>query len=175
MATHSINLAWRIPWTEEPGRLQSMGLQRVRHDWATITQTKIRKKENKTMVKGDKKKKKQKFRPTHAHMHTRTHTHAYTHPKPSNLQSFLPVNRKGECEFLGPVGRCLLKGPSSSASWGGSSSTKPAETPFLFFPQSQLPQPLPPGTILHHPGEGQDEVDSTRYCGHPAGTVPSYR
>ena len=36
--THSSNLAWRIPWTEEPGRLQSMGLQRVRHDRATITQ-----------------------------------------------------------------------------------------------------------------------------------------
>ena len=32
MATHSSNLAWRIPWTAEPGRLQSMGLQRVRHD-----------------------------------------------------------------------------------------------------------------------------------------------
>ena len=30
MATHSSFLAWRIPWTEEPGRLQSMGLQRVR-------------------------------------------------------------------------------------------------------------------------------------------------
>ena len=35
MATHSSILAWRIPWTEEPGRLQSMGWQRVRHDWAT--------------------------------------------------------------------------------------------------------------------------------------------
>ena len=32
MATHSSILAWRIPWAEEPGRLQSMGLQRVRHD-----------------------------------------------------------------------------------------------------------------------------------------------
>ena len=31
-ATHSSILAWRIPWTEEPGRLQSMGLQRVVHD-----------------------------------------------------------------------------------------------------------------------------------------------
>ena len=30
--THSSILAWRIPWTEEPGGLQSMGLQRVRHD-----------------------------------------------------------------------------------------------------------------------------------------------
>ena len=32
---HSSILAWRIPWTEEPGRLQSMGSQRVRHAWAT--------------------------------------------------------------------------------------------------------------------------------------------
>ena len=32
MATHSGILAWRIPWTEEPGRLQSMGLHKVRHD-----------------------------------------------------------------------------------------------------------------------------------------------
>ena len=32
MATHSSILAWEIPWTEEPGGLQSMGLQRVRHD-----------------------------------------------------------------------------------------------------------------------------------------------
>ena len=34
MATHSSTLAWKIPWTEEPGRLQSMGSQRIRHDWA---------------------------------------------------------------------------------------------------------------------------------------------
>ena len=32
MATHSSSLAWKIPWTEEPGRLQSMGSQRVGHD-----------------------------------------------------------------------------------------------------------------------------------------------
>ena len=32
MATHSSTIAWKIPWTEEPGRLQSMGLQRVGHD-----------------------------------------------------------------------------------------------------------------------------------------------
>ena len=32
MATHSSILAWRIPWTEEAGGLQSMGLQKVRHD-----------------------------------------------------------------------------------------------------------------------------------------------
>ena len=35
MATHSSILAWRIPWIEDPGGLQSMGLQRVRHSWAT--------------------------------------------------------------------------------------------------------------------------------------------
>ena len=35
MATHSSVLAWRIPWTEKPGRLQSMRSLRVRHDWAT--------------------------------------------------------------------------------------------------------------------------------------------
>ena len=32
MATHSSTLAWKTPWTEEPGKLQSMGLQRVRHN-----------------------------------------------------------------------------------------------------------------------------------------------
>ena len=37
MATHSRILAWKIPWTEEPGGLHSMGLQRVRHNWATNT------------------------------------------------------------------------------------------------------------------------------------------
>ena len=35
MAPHSSTLAWKIPWMEEPGRLQSMGSQRVRHDCAT--------------------------------------------------------------------------------------------------------------------------------------------
>ena len=39
MATHSSILAWRIQWTEEPGRLQSMGSQRVGHDWAANTFT----------------------------------------------------------------------------------------------------------------------------------------
>ena len=37
LATHSSILAWRIPWTEEPGRLQSIGLQRVGHDRETFT------------------------------------------------------------------------------------------------------------------------------------------
>ena len=40
MVTQSSILAWKIPWTEEPGVLQSMGLQRVRHDWVTNAYTK---------------------------------------------------------------------------------------------------------------------------------------
>ena len=35
MAPHSSTLAWKIPWAEEPGRLQAMGSRRVGHDWAT--------------------------------------------------------------------------------------------------------------------------------------------
>ena len=41
MATHSSILTWRIPWTEEPGRLQSVGLRRVGHDWMTDTFTEL--------------------------------------------------------------------------------------------------------------------------------------
>ena len=36
MATHSSTLAWKIPWMEEPGRLPSMGLHRVGHDWSGL-------------------------------------------------------------------------------------------------------------------------------------------
>ena len=43
MATHSSILTWKIPWTEEPDRLQSMGSQRVRHDWAMSLHTIFRK------------------------------------------------------------------------------------------------------------------------------------
>ena len=39
METHSSIIAWRIPWTEDPGGLQSMGSQRVRHDWVTYIHT----------------------------------------------------------------------------------------------------------------------------------------
>ena len=37
MATHSNILAWRISWTEKPGRLQTLGLQRVGHNWSNLT------------------------------------------------------------------------------------------------------------------------------------------
>ena len=53
MATHASILAWKIPWAEEPGRLQSMGLLRVRHDWVT----------------------------EHVREHTHTNTHTHTHTK----------------------------------------------------------------------------------------------
>ena len=39
MVTHASILAWRIPWTKEPDKLQSLGSQRVRHDWVTDTHT----------------------------------------------------------------------------------------------------------------------------------------
>ena len=42
LATHSNILAWRIPWTEEPGGLQSMRLQKVRDDWATNTSSHVK-------------------------------------------------------------------------------------------------------------------------------------
>ena len=39
MVTHSTILAWRIPWSEEPGELRSMRLQRVRHNWSNLAHT----------------------------------------------------------------------------------------------------------------------------------------
>ena len=36
MATHSSIISWRIPWTKDPGGLQSIGNQRVRHDWSHL-------------------------------------------------------------------------------------------------------------------------------------------
>ena len=48
MATHSSILAWKIPWTEETGGLQSMGSQRVRHDWSNWAHTYTRALTNKS-------------------------------------------------------------------------------------------------------------------------------
>ena len=41
MATHSSTLAWKIAWTEEPGRLESVALQRIRHDQGTSLHFKV--------------------------------------------------------------------------------------------------------------------------------------
>ena len=65
MATHSSILAWEIPWTEEPGELQSIGTQRVRHNLAL----------------------------THTHTHTPTHTH--TRIRTSTYLSFRETHRIG--------------------------------------------------------------------------------
>ena len=53
MATHSNIVAWEIPWTEEPGKLQFIGLQRVRQDGATNTHTHIPAEESKTKIRRD--------------------------------------------------------------------------------------------------------------------------
>ena len=58
MVTRSSILARGIPWTEKPGGLQSMGSQRVRHDWATNTHT---------------------YTYTHLHTYTYTYIHTHTH------------------------------------------------------------------------------------------------
>ena len=47
MVIHTSILAWRLPWTEEPGRLQSIGLQRLKHDWSNWAHTQ-------TILKGEK-------------------------------------------------------------------------------------------------------------------------
>ena len=58
MTTDSSILAWRIPWTEEPGGLQFIGSQRLRHDWSDSMHTHAR---------------------THTHAHTHTHTQRRDH------------------------------------------------------------------------------------------------
>ena len=65
MATHSSILAWRIPWTEEPGGLQSMKSQRVGHNWATNTQESCRKteKENTALVFKEKEMDNESYKP----------------------------------------------------------------------------------------------------------------
>ena len=50
IATHSSILAWRIPWREEPGGLQSVGFQRVGHDWATKTSLRGRRKQSEAFL-----------------------------------------------------------------------------------------------------------------------------
>ena len=53
MATHSSTLAWKIPWMEEPGRLQSMGLHRVGHDWSDLAAAAAVSKIWESFTKGD--------------------------------------------------------------------------------------------------------------------------
>ena len=55
MATHSSILAWRIPWTEEPGGLQSMGSQRIGHDRATFISRSLVEKDTDILFRKEKK------------------------------------------------------------------------------------------------------------------------
>ena len=80
MATHFSILAWRIPWTEYPGGLQSMGLQRVRYSWVTNTDT---------------------YTYTHTHTHTHdwvmsidTHTHTHSLLTTGEPCSFKWINKR---------------------------------------------------------------------------------
>ena len=80
MATHSSILTWEIPWTEEPGRLQSVGSQRVRHNLETEQQQPQTQKTKQC-----------------AYMHTHTHTHfcaapAHTHTHTSAQLQVLNEN-----------------------------------------------------------------------------------
>ena len=54
LATHSSIFVWRIPWTEEPGRLWSMGSQRVRYDWSDLARMQVIDALNPLILKGGK-------------------------------------------------------------------------------------------------------------------------
>ena len=69
MAIHSSTLAWKIPWTEEPGGLQSMGSQRVVYDWATLLYFKYKKEGGGGDQEKEDEKKKTKFRELIMNMH----------------------------------------------------------------------------------------------------------
>ena len=97
MATHSSVLAWRIPWMEEPGRLQSMGSLRVGYNWATslslFTFMHWRRKWQPTPVflPGES----QGWGILHTHTHTHIHTHTHTHTDWVSLFSLLFFIRHG--------------------------------------------------------------------------------
>ena len=73
IATCSSILAWKIPWTEEPGGLQHMGSQRVGHDWVRV------------------------------HTHTHSHTHTHTHPTCNEflIESHTPLRLKEVNQLVG--------------------------------------------------------------------------
>ena len=81
MATHSSILAWRTPWTEESGRLQSMGSQRVGHNWATNTHTTH----------------------THTHIYTYIHTLYGTSRVAQLVKNCLQYRRPGFDPWVGKI------------------------------------------------------------------------
>ena len=93
MAIHSCILAWKIPWREEPGGLQSMGSQRIGHNWATSLSFYIH---------------------IYTHTHTHTHIYAYLHlylyitssdqNKPNFKQEIINSGQIGLNVLIWPVG-----------------------------------------------------------------------
>ena len=89
LSTHSTFLAWRTPWTEEPVRLQFMGLQRARHGWATFTFTLDRLHFSCSLL-GSKiylsllSLFNLQYTYIHTNIHTHTHTHRHTHTYKAN-------------------------------------------------------------------------------------------
>ena len=98
MATHSSILAWRILWTEEPGSLQFMGSQRVRHDWVPGDSTRF----HRLRVQSP-----QPACPTLPNTHTHTHTHTHKHilqtliASPGGNLCFWLTGYRSELSFLG--------------------------------------------------------------------------
>ena len=146
MATHYSILAWRIPWTEEPGGLQSMGSQRVRHNWASNTVwcslavekqfhriTSVGQGQSKpTMVKEKKKTKTIAL----SSQNVNKNTHILQTTKCPNMPLFL-VNMN-DCSFFtdysSPLTSCLSRRLHENAQWYSNlclliaSSSKPSPT-----------------------------------------------
>ena len=117
MTTHSSILAWGIPWTEEPGGLQSMGSQRVRHDWSDLV-------------------------PAHTHTHTRTHSltrliHTTNHQFSSVAQSYPTLCDPMDCSTSGfPVITNSWSLPKLTCHLTISSSVVPFSSHLQSFPAS---------------------------------------
>ena len=163
MATHSIILAWRNPWTEEPGGLQFMGSQRVGHDQVTEH--------------------------SHSHTHTHTHTHPYGSEKKVKMkvaQSRLTLCDPMDCILHAILQARILEWVAFPFSRGSSQSRDQTQVPHIagrFFTSwatreaqkywSGLPIPSPvdlpnPGIELGSPALQVDSLPTKPAPGKPA-------
>ena len=115
MATSSNILAWRIPWTEEPGRLQSIGW--VGHNWATIscTQPHMRKRSEHLFVRGKKKSFKELS-------YSNRHSHQLSPIIKLLRKACVCVSCSVVSNSLGPHGLCSLPGSSVHGIFPGKST-----------------------------------------------------
>ena len=124
MATHSANLAWEIPWTEEPGGLQPMGSRRVRHNWACTHEH------------------------THTHIHTRARARQVDEVWPQDVDwvqvwsilSHLPGNKGLPGGSGGKVSTCNAGDPGSIPGSGrspGEGNGNPLQYSFLENPMDR--------------------------------------